>query len=308
MRMMRIRKPGRPSGMSIRKCRRVRNEKRIKQRRPIPKRSRLKVNESITSIPTPLSQSSSPFDCQALHEMLLEAHEAELSGKISGKELPLKCNSRSQVLMYMCFYCALFSFKSDLSLLAFVALIFQFRKNLQVHQLQEDSGSPASPTSLPGVEAPCFKGKKHEQTHESSMTPWYVHNFRQVAIKHSLSFSNYSDAFCSDWIGFQSRQMWVDSQIHMNKTKSKTASAASLNVPDHAEMRVTWQNRRWEKDFSTTVFQVLCFHPSWVVESISWQDLGRVRNSALPFKGDVWFHSYVIREWDSSCLRFGFDT
>ena len=56
----------------------------------------------------------------------------------------------------------------------------------------------------------------------------------------------------------------------MNKTKSKTASAASLNVPDDAEMRVTWQNRRWEKDFSTTVFQVLCFHPSWVVESISW--------------------------------------
>lgn len=83
---------------------------------------------------TPSSQSPSPFDCQALHEMLLEAHEAELSGKISGKELPLKCNSRSQVLMYMCFYCALFSFKSDLSLLAFVALIFQFRKNLQVHQ------------------------------------------------------------------------------------------------------------------------------------------------------------------------------
>eukprot|EP00434_Breviolum_minutum_P014915 symbB.v1.2.013148.t1/scaffold925.1/size151535/15 len=82
---------------------------------------------------------------QALHEMLLEAHEAELSGKISGKELPLKYT-----------------------------------------KLQEDSGSPASPTSLPGVEAAV-----------SGLTN------------------------------------------HMNKTKSKTASAASLNVPDDAEMRVS---------------------------------------------------------------------
>ena len=46
---------------------------------------------------------------------------------------------------------------------------------------------------------------------------------------------------------------------HMNKTKSKTASAASLNVPDHEEMRVTWQNRRRENDFSTEVFQVVYF-------------------------------------------------
>lgn len=47
---------------------------------------------------------------------------------------------------------------------------FSFAKTSRYTKLQEDSGSPASPTGPPVFEATCFKGNKHEQTYESSMT------------------------------------------------------------------------------------------------------------------------------------------
>lgn len=262
MRMIRIRKPGRPSGMSIRKCRRERE-----------------TTETKTTTSCKFRIFGPVWSCHAHRHhshlyLLIARHSMRCCWKPMKQSFPRRFlgknylwSATAEVKFWCTCVFTVLCFLSSLTCPCWHLQLwsFSFVKVSRYTKLQEDSGSPASPTSLPGVEAPCFKGNKHESCHD-------------MFIISGKEQSNIACLFQTIQMHF-ARIVWLEIPIkaavsgltnHMNKTKSKTASAASLNVPDDAEMRVTWQNRRWEKDFSTTVFQVLCFHPSWVVESISW--------------------------------------